>query len=504
MPDLPHELPPPVRGFLDLHPGATVLGADTEPGLLHQVAVIARDVPSLPTTSCPPGVLARAVGIFVREGVVAPVVVPRPEWPALRSLRSRRAKGGWWTVLRFVEPVDVAVVLREIAAQATWGSGPVVTSSRAPGMPGTLDPRVINPVGFLVEAPEPALELAALDLSAGVTPALVASLRQVRGVRWHPAATGLVDQHLTTAVEALALAGVPVTVASAPAGAGLDPRLVRALTADVDLDDEGAREEHSLVARRAAYDVVTERSGNHPQPSVSVLLATRRADMLDFALAQVARQRGVARLELVLAPHGFDVDVESVRDRVGPGIAVQVLPQGADTMFGDVLEAASRAAGGDVVLKMDDDDWYAPDVIADLVRARGYSGAELVGMPAELHYLTDRELTVKRGHPVEVYAKFVAGGTMLLDRAVLREVGGFRSVKKFVDAQLIGSVVAAGGAIYRTHGLGYVLRRNPTGHTWQVDADYLLDPSRTRATWPGFRPSRLLEPDPRHSPAAAT
>ena len=30
--------------------------------------------------------------------------------------------------------------------------------------------------------------------------------------------------------------------------------------------------------------------------------------MLEHALAQVAQQRGVERLELVLAPHGFDPD----------------------------------------------------------------------------------------------------------------------------------------------------------------------------------------------------
>ena len=487
-------LPPPVVTFLEQDPGARVLDATTPTGRVPQVAVLARDVGSLRLVEAAPGVLSRVIGIFLSEGPGAPSVVPRPEWPSLRSLRSRRARDGWWTVLRFTAPVDVAAVLAEISAQSTWGSGGwSVTAPTAP------DPRVINPIGFLVETTEPVQDLSRLDLSAGVTPALVASLRQAQGVRverW--------DAASSTAVEALALAGVPV-VAAASAGpaTGVHPRLARAVDADVDLADPAAREEHSLVQRRAAYDAVTDRAGTLRQPAVSVLLATRRADMLDFALAQVARQRRVARLELVLAPHGFRVDPQRVRDAIGAGrsdVAVQVLPQPAEMLFGDVLETAARAAGGDVVLKMDDDDWYAPDVVADLVRARGYSGAEMVGMPAELHYLTEQDLTVKRGHPVELYARFVAGGTMLVDRAVLREVGGFRPVKKYVDAQLIASVLAAGGAIYRTHGLGYVLRRNPTGHTWQVDVDYLLDPARTRATWPGFRPSRLLESDPRYLP----
>ena len=41
----------------------------------------------------------------------------------------------------------------------------------------------------------------------------------------------------------------------------------------------------------------------------------------------------------------------------------------ADVLFGDVLRAATDAAAGDVVVKMDDDDWYGPDVVADLLAA---------------------------------------------------------------------------------------------------------------------------------------
>ena len=76
---------------------------------------------------------------------------------------------------------------------------------------------------------------------------------------------------------------------------------------------------------------------------------------------------------------------------------------------------------------------------------------------------------------------------------LLREVGGFRSVRKFVDAQLLAAIAGAGAGLYRTHGLGYVLRRNPSGHTWDVDLDYLLDPVRTKRRWNGLRPSRLME-----------
>ena len=78
---------------------------------------------------------------------------------------------------------------------------------------------------------------------------------------------------------------------------------------------------------------------------------------------------------------------------------------------------------------------------------------------------------------------------MLIDRGLLRSVGSFRSVRKYVDAQLLHAVGQAGAAIYRTHGLGYLLRRNASGHTWQVDMDYLLDPVRVAEIRPGFAPA---------------
>ena len=144
-----------------------------------------------------------------------------------------------------------------------------------------------------------------------------------------------------------------------------------------------------------------------------------------------------------------------------------------------------------MLFRSDDDDWYAPDVVADLLLARSYSGAELVGMPDDVYYLEPTDETVRLGQPSEVYRQFVAGGTLMVDRSLLREVGGFRTVRRHVDAELIAAVRAAGGATYRTHGLGYLLRRTDSGHTWQADLDDLR--ARAAQVTPGFRPGRLME-----------
>lgn len=455
-------VPEPVTKFLQR--GRTALLPEALAGEYDGIAALVRDRVELRSLVVAPGVRAVAVAVWVGHAPVT--LVPPTTWPPLTRLRVRPAAGGWLTVLRFGSPVEVGEVIEELGRQSSHRGA-----------------AVLSPVGFDPTADGEVVDAASLDLRDGATETLVAGLRLAAGVR-----VTVWDDATERAVRGLALAGVPVVAGSVPPA--LEP-VAAAITAPVDLTDPLAREEHSIVLRRAALDAWA----GLRQPSVSIVLATRRPDMLEHALGQIARQRGVDALELVLAPHGFSPDEGEVRGLLA-GIDVQVVPQPETTIFGDVLHAAATAARGEVILKMDDDDWYSPDAIADLLRARGYSGAELVGMPAEFHYLEERDLTVRRGHTTEHYATFVAGGTMLVDREVLRAVGGFRPVRKYVDAQLLAAVRAAGGAIYRTHGLGYLLRRTPSGHTWQVDLDYLLDPDRVTATYEGFRPSRLMELGP--------
>jgi hypothetical protein len=129
--------------------------------------------------------------------------------------------------------------------------------------------------------------------------------------------------------------------------------------------------------------------------------------------------------------------------------------------LGEVLTVASSLASGELITKIDDDDFYGPEHVWDLVTARMFSGAQLVGKALDNIYLAGEDVTVFRPtYAAEKYAKFVAGGTMLISQADLREVGGWRPVPKSVDLALIERVTEYGGLIYRTHGQGYIYVRH--------------------------------------------
>lgn len=210
-------------------------------------------------------------------------------------------------------------------------------------------------------------------------------------------------------------------------------------------------------------------------PTVSIVVATHRSDFLEHVFAQV-RGLSYPRLELVFGLHGAQVDAaraaELAADLPFPVTFVHV---DASATLGEALQRCSDRAEGALITKMDDDDYYGPEHIWDLVLARQYSGAEVVGKTLDWIHLVSSDVTVFRPtYPAEKYADFVAGGTMLISRADLAEVGGWRPVPRSVDRALLDRVLGGGGLVYRTHGLGYIYVRRSSGHTAAVKDEHFL------------------------------
>ncbi|GAA3791136.1 hypothetical protein GCM10022226_07640 [Sphaerisporangium flaviroseum] len=386
-----------------------------------------------------------------------------------------------------------------------------------------VDERSVNPRGFLRTPSRGVGDLVQYDgrwevhiedqvlvrlaASGGVTDADAGRLRRLRGVRvgWRPAHTGPIAA--VRAVAGLAAAGVPLLSDAPPAWAAqaLGPELAARLTAatEHDLADDLRREEHSVRLRRTAlrthgttarWRAMAARAGIAvpAAPTISVIMCTRRADLVPFALAQIARQREV-ELEVILTLHGVPArDPDVLRAVAAFDRPITIVEADADLPFGVVLNQAAGQARGTFLAKWDDDDWYGPDHLADTMLAQSYSGAELVGAASEFFYLQQIDVTIRRNWTSETMSDHVAGGTFVVSRSVFESLGGFRPVARSVDIQFFQDLLRAGGGIYRTHGLGFVARRAARGrHTWQEPVGYFL--ARAKEQWRGFRPSRLME-----------
>lgn len=245
--------------------------------------------------------------------------------------------------------------------------------------------------------------------------------------------------------------------------------------------------------------------GGRATPTVSVVLATRRPGMLPSILEQIAKQTW-KEVETIVVLHGVDTVPASSRRAIESfPRPLLMLEAGGDVRFGDVLNLATRAACGEFVTKMDDDDWYGKHHLEDLYLAQKYSNAMLVGSPVEFAYVGGVDVTTRRNHRGEIFSDHVAGGTLWISRTQLLSLGGWRPVSSAVDRALIDAVRKSGGTVYRNHGQNYMMNRRTAQegdlvHTWNADNSVFFRDCLEQ--WDGFEPAPQLDVNDLHRPIA--
>ncbi len=293
----------------------------------------------------------------------------------------------------------------------------------------------------------------------------------------------------------LAVAGIPFRLTDdAPEliGAWIGDELVAASAGPIEhLFDADDRERLSVAQRRIALRRFTDWARwedltdlldvrLRPRPTISAILATNRPEQLAHAAQQIANQN-YEPLEPIFVLHGDGFGDDAARlvaDRCPNARSIHV---GHEVAFGSALNAGADLATGELITKMDDDDWYGADHLWDLVHAMEYSGAELIAKAAEWVYLSELDITMRRFNSgAESYTATMAGGTMMMRRSDFDAVGRFRRARRHIDLGLINDVRRLGGETYRTHGFGYLLNRNASGHTWDIGVDYFLEQSTTQ------------------------
>ena len=219
-------------------------------------------------------------------------------------------------------------------------------------------------------------------------------------------------------------------------------------------------------------------------PPISVVLVSRRSDLIAPMVRRIAAQH-YPELEIVVGAHGVPLP-RGLEQAAGarPLVAREL---DAGLVFGDALNAAFSCASGTLVNKSDDDDYISEHHIWDLAAAHVYSRATLVGKTTTVVHLEELDTTVRRVFGArEAFTHRVAGSTMTMAAADLRAVGGWPSVPRAVDTELLKSVQRHRGTVYQPHDIGYLYVRghDPTAHTWAADVGHFL--RNVREQWVGL------------------
>ena len=241
-----------------------------------------------------------------------------------------------------------------------------------------------------------------------------------------------------------------------------------------------AMHEHGGFFRLASS--VEQLTGTRYSPRVSVILSTMRSELVPGVLEMMARQT-YAHFEVIVVLHGVPAPSLDGVDLTGLDYTLVEVPN--TVLFGGALAEGVRRSSGDLITKLDDDDWYSEHHVSDLVLAHLYSRADIVGKTTEYLFFEEVGQTVHRTFATERYHDQLAGGAMLMSRAAFDALGGWRPTPNSTDRSVLIRVETQGGVGYRTQSLGYMYIRHASKHTWERTASQLVQGSFEQ--WRGWR-----------------
>lgn len=249
---------------------------------------------------------------------------------------------------------------------------------------------------------------------------------------------------------------------------------------------------HTYTHRaRTVMDFVGIEYSSH-EPSISFFVSTNRPGNLRLIFENVARQ-SVQDAELVIATHGFVVDDQEVaRLQQEYGLTdVRIIPISSEKSLGYCLNELVRTSKGEVLLRMDDDDFYGHWYAEDMIHALNFSRADLLGKSATYIYFEEMDATALTFPGKEDrFTDFVRGATFCGPRETFVNYP-FPESTKSEDSSVLERLRRDGKKIYATNRFNYAVIRNgdKNRHTWQVEDISLFGTGEMK--FRGFDPKQV-------------
>jgi hypothetical protein len=207
------------------------------------------------------------------------------------------------------------------------------------------------------------------------------------------------------------------------------------------------------------------------QPDVDVVCVSRRPGRAAEVVALFdAQTYGPRRLTIVTT---VPIDAEPVIRQLRVTRPDVIIVERPGRTLGACLNEFIDNTSAVLVAKWDDDDWYGPNYLLDLVLDRNATGAAVTGKHSCFVYLEPSDSTHVRFPGQEFRdTSFLAGGTLLLDVDALRGTR-FPDVNLGEDSGLLAACLRGGLRVRSADTFNYVQMRG-ADNTWQVsDAEFL-------------------------------
>jgi len=193
-------------------------------------------------------------------------------------------------------------------------------------------------------------------------------------------------------------------------------------------------------------------------------------------ICKILSYQTYAQTELVVVLHGHKATNLSPDERLALENARVVLEISSDRSYSYCFNAAIAAARGTFVAKIDDDDLYGREYLAEAVRHLLVGDGDVVGKAEFYIYLGGSGTVVLRTPGLSCQAvEYVAPGTLVFPRSLALQCP-FREPTSRAGAVFVEDCLLRNKTIYATsrRNFMYIRRAKEDSHTWAKPDDALI------------------------------
>lgn len=260
-------------------------------------------------------------------------------------------------------------------------------------------------------------------------------------------------------------------------------RLINLLLENKDFRDRlsvlGIREifSHNTYGHRfnTILDKLNIENPNMPKEGVSIITCTKRPHSLKNILNNYASQTYSIK-ELIIVINKDSIDLDLWKEVVKKYKDIRIYKLSEKKTLGECLNFTIEMSSYPYVSKFDDDDYYGPNYLLDMMNAFKYTEADIIGKNTIYAYFERNNTLVIRYPNVEhQYATFVAGSTLTMKKEIFDNLK-FPHLSRGEDTQFLIDCKNKGIKVYSTDRFNHVVIRRPdiSSHSWQITEKHFM------------------------------
>ena len=212
----------------------------------------------------------------------------------------------------------------------------------------------------------------------------------------------------------------------------------------------------------------------HGKDGVSVICCTNKKNNLNNILNNFISQI-YDKKELIVILNYNNPDIDNWKDKISSYENIQVHALDSKYSLGNCLNYAVFQSKYPIIAKFDDDDYYGPNYLKDMIKPFYFTNAKIIGkITTYVYFAKEKILAIRNINRDNIYTSRVEGPTLVFKKEVFEKVQ-FQDKTLGEDIAFCNDCINSGFTIFSTNKDNFVYIRNDENtHTWKINNSIFL------------------------------